>query len=76
MKILQGLNMSLTGKKHFQHFMYDLEFSAVYCSLPALPLLHSYASMIVLLFCCNHFIDVYCHMLIAALEFMLCRSRE
>ena len=32
-------------------------------------LLHSYASMTVLLFCHNHFIDVYCHMLIAALEF-------
>ena len=27
-------------------------------------------------FCHNHFIDVFCHMLIAALEFMLCRSRE
>ena len=39
-------------------------------------LLHSYASMIVLLSCHNHFIDVYCHMLIAALEFMLRRSRE
>jgi len=39
-------------------------------------LLHSYVLMIVLLFCRNHFIVVYCHMLIAALEFMLCRSRE
>jgi len=39
-------------------------------------MLHCYASMIELLFCCNHFIDVYCHMLIAALEFMLRRSRE
>ena len=39
-------------------------------------MLHSYSSMIVLLFCHNHFIDVYCHMLIAALEFTLRRSRE
>jgi hypothetical protein len=39
-------------------------------------MLHSYASMIVLLFCHNHFINVYCHMLIAALDFMLRRSRE
>jgi len=38
--------------------------------------LHSYASMIVLLFCRNHFIDVYCHMLIADVEFTLRRSRE
>ena len=38
--------------------------------------LHSYAYMIVLLFCRNHFIEVYCHVLIAALEFMLCNSRE
>ena len=38
-------------------------------------LLHSYASMIVLLFCRTHFIEVYCHMLIAALEFMLRRSK-
>jgi len=30
----------------------------------------------VLLFCRNHFIDVYRHMFIAALEFMLRRSRE
>ena len=41
-----------------------------------MTVLHSYASMIVLLFCRNHFNDVYCHMLIAALEFMLRRSRE
>jgi len=39
-------------------------------------LLHSYASIIVLLFCCNHFIDVYYHMLIAALEFTLSKSKE
>jgi len=39
-------------------------------------MLHSNASMIVLLFCRNHFINVYCHMLIAALVFMLRRSRE
>ena len=39
-------------------------------------MLHCYASMIVLLFCRNNFIDVYCHMLIAALEFTLCKSRE
>ena len=39
-------------------------------------LLHSYADVIVLLFCRNHFIDVYRHMLTAALEFMLPRSRE
>jgi len=32
--------------------------------------------MIALLFCHNHFIDVYCHMLISALEFILSRSRE
>ena len=32
--------------------------------------------MIVLLLCRAHFIDVYRHMLIAALEFMLRRSRE
>ena len=31
---------------------------------------------IVLLFCGNNFIDVYCHMLTAAIEFMLRRSRE
>ena len=30
----------------------------------------------VLLFCHKHFIDVYCHMFIAALEFTLRRSRE
>jgi len=30
----------------------------------------------VLLFCRNHFIDVYCHMFIAALEFMLHRYWE
>ena len=34
------------------------------------------SSCIVLLFCRNHFIDVYCHMLTAALEFTLRRSRE
>jgi len=39
-------------------------------------LLHSYASLKELLFCCNHFIDVYCHTLIAAPEFMLRRSKE
>ena len=33
-------------------------------------------SCIVLPFCRNHFIDVYCHMVIAALEFMLRRLRE
>ena len=38
--------------------------------------LHSYASMIVVLFCRNHFIHVYCHMLTAALKFILRRSRE
>ena len=31
---------------------------------------------IILPFCHNNFIDVYCHMFIAALEFMLRRSRE
>jgi len=31
---------------------------------------------IVSLFCHNHFIDVYCRKFIAALEFMLHRSRE
>jgi len=31
---------------------------------------------IVLLFCRNYFIGVYCHMLIAALQFMLHRSWE
>jgi len=31
-------------------------------------MLHSNASMIVLQFCRNHFIDVYRHMLIAAIE--------
>ena len=40
------------------------------------PMLRSYALMIVLLFCRNHFIDVYGHMLIAALDFMLLRSME
>ena len=39
-------------------------------------LLYCYASVIVLLFCRNHFIDVYCHTLISAVVFMLCRSRE
>jgi len=39
-------------------------------------LLHSYANMNVLLSCHNHFIAVYCHKSIAALEFMLRRSRE
>jgi hypothetical protein len=35
------------------------------------------SSYIVLLFCRNHFIDVYCHMLrIVALQFTLRRSRE
>ena len=38
--------------------------------------LYSYTLMIVLLFYRNHFIDVYCHMLVAALEFTLRRSRE
>jgi hypothetical protein len=32
--------------------------------------LHSYALMIVLRFYHNHFIDVYCHKLVVALEFM------
>jgi len=45
------------------------------CWTPA-TVLHSYANMIVLLFCRNHFIDVYCHMLIAALQFVLRRSSE
>jgi len=31
---------------------------------------------IVLLFCCNHFIDVYCRMFIAALDLMLRWPRE
>jgi hypothetical protein len=40
------------------------------------PMLRSYASMIVLFFCRNNFIDVYRHMFIVALDFMLRRSME
>ena len=39
-------------------------------------MLRSYASMIVLFFCRNNFIDVYRHMFIVALDFMLRRSME
>jgi hypothetical protein len=39
-------------------------------------LLHSLPACTVLLLCFNHFIDVYCRMFIAAVEFMLRRSRE
>jgi hypothetical protein len=39
-------------------------------------LLLSLPACTVLLLCYNHFIDLYCRMFIAALEFMLRRSRE